>query len=303
MSEALALELSHVLFSYGPAPVGSASAGAATTDAVGPAAAAPAPAGPAAAGPAPAGTAPAGPAPVLRDLSLAVPEGGVTGIVGPNGCGKSTLLKLADGLLVPASGEVRVFGRGVAALSSRERARLVALLPQVHRTPSMTVRDLVMCGRYAHMGVFGRPGEADCRAVAEALAETGIEALADKPARGLSGGERQRAFLAMAVAQDARLLMLDEPTTYLDVRAALETMELARKLSERRDTTVLAVIHDLDLAFRTCDRLVVLDGGAVRAQGAATDAAVTEAVSDAFGVDVCRMETPHGVAWSFFSRE
>ena len=240
--------------------------------------------------------------PVLSGVSLALPEGGLTGIVGPNGCGKSTLLKLADGLLSPASGEVRAFGRPVAGLPARERARLVALLPQVHRTPSMSVRDLVMCGRYAHMGVFGRPTPADWRAVDEALAEVGIERLAHKPARGLSGGERQRAFLAMAVAQDARLLMLDEPTTYLDVRAACETMSLARQLVEGHGTTVVAVIHDLDLALRTCDRLVVMEAGSVRAQGRPGDAAVTDAIEHSFGVDCFRSETPRGVAYAFFPR-
>lgn len=199
-------------------------------------------------------------APVLGGFSLAIPAGGVTGIIGPNGCGKSTLLKLADVLLEPSCGEVFAAGKPVNALPARERARLVALLPQVHRTPAMIVRDLVMCGRYAHMGVFGRPGAEDEQAVDAALEEVGIASFAGKMARRLSGGERQRAFLAMAVAQDARILLLDEPTTYLDVRAAHETMHLVRELSERRGTSVVAVIHDLDLALRSCDRIVVLGG-------------------------------------------
>ena len=244
-----------------------------------------------------------GTAPVIEGLSLALPAAGVTGIVGPNGCGKSTLLKLADGLLEPSSGEVLAFGRHVSALPARERARLVALLPQVHRTPSMSVRELVMCGRYAHMGVFGRPGPDDWAAVDEALAEVGIGALAHKPARGLSGGERQRAFIAMAIAQDARALMLDEPTTYLDVRAAQETMGIARQLAERKGVAVIAVIHDLDLAFRSCDRLVVMARGAVRAEGAPDDEDVVRAVGDAFGVDVCRAETQRGPVFAFFPRE
>lgn len=241
-----------------------------------------------------------GASPVLRGLSASIPAGRVVGIVGPNGCGKSTTLKLADGLLSPDSGEVRVLGRNLGVLSARERARLVALLPQVHRTPSMSVRDLVMCGRYAHIGVFGRPTAADERAVDEALAEVGIAPLAHKGARSLSGGERQRAFLAMAVAQDARVLLLDEPTTYLDVRAASETMALARQLHESRGTSVVAVIHDLDLALRTCDELVVMDGGAVLAQGPATDDAVLASIGRAFGVDVCPAQTPRGPVYGFF---
>ena len=243
-----------------------------------------------------------GAAPVLEGLSLAIPAGGVTGIVGPNGCGKSTLLKLADGLLAPSAGEVRVAGRAVLPLAARERARLVALLPQVHRTPAMTVRGLVMCGRYAHMGVFGRPDAADERAVDEALAEVGIEALAAKPARSLSGGECQRAFLAMAVAQDAQVLLLDEPTTYLDVRAAHDTMALVRQLAVRRGTTVVAVIHDLDLALRACDHVVVMERGRVAAQGAPGDEPVVDAIGAAFDVEVCRLTTPRGKAYAFFPR-
>ena len=129
-----------------------------------------------------------GSAPVLGGFSLAIPAGGVTGIVGPNGCGKSTLLKLADGLLAPTTGEVCIYGRAVPGMGACERARLVALLPQVHRTPAMTVRDLVMCGRYAHMGVFGRPGAEDERAVDAALEEVGIASFAGKMARRRAGG-------------------------------------------------------------------------------------------------------------------
>ncbi|WP_307739138.1 ATP-binding cassette domain-containing protein [uncultured Parolsenella sp.] len=243
-----------------------------------------------------------GDAPVLSGLSLSVPSGGVTGIVGPNGCGKSTLLKLADALLAPTSGEVRVAGRPVARLGSRERARLVALLPQVHRTPSMSVRKLVMCGRYAHMGVFGRPSAEDERAVDAALAEVGISRLAAKLARSLSGGERQRAFLAMAVAQDAGLLLLDEPTTYLDVRAAQETMALTRKLAERPGRTVVAVVHDLDLALRFCDRIVVMGGGGVSACGEPGDERVLAAIESAFRVRVLPVGTELGRAYTFFSR-
>lgn len=252
-----------------------------------------------------------GATPVLDDFSLEVPAGRVVGIVGPNGCGKSTLLKLADGVVRPRSGDVAVAGRDVASLSARERARLVAMLPQVHRTPSMTVRDLVMCGRYAHMGAFGHAAAVDRAAVDRALSEVGIERLAEKPARALSGGERQRAFLAMAIAQEAETLLLDEPTTYLDVRAAHQTMELVRELNARRGTTVVAVIHDLDLALRACDELVVLGaadeaegesqcGAVVLAQGAPTCPSVLPAIERAFRVRVFPQDTPAGRAYAFF---
>ena len=241
-------------------------------------------------------------APLINGLTLEIPADRVTGIVGPNGCGKSTLLKLADGLLEPQAGSILVAGAAVSALSARERARRVALLPQIHRTPSMTVRSLVMCGRYAHMGVFGRPTAEDERAVEAALAEVGIARLAQKPARRLSGGERQRAFIAMAVAQEAGLLLLDEPTTYLDVRASFETMALVHELGARRRMTAIAVIHDLDLALRTCDDIVVMERGGIAAQGAAGDAGVCEAIGRVFGVTIAVVDTPQGRAYATFPR-
>ena len=271
---------------------------------------------------------------VLSDVTLAVGAGELVGLVGPNGCGKSTLLRVAEGLLTPSAGRALLGGVPVGELSPRERARRVALLPQVHRTPSMSVRDLVACGRYPHMGTFGRLGAADHAAVDEALALMGLEALADRPARSLSGGERQRAFVAMTLAQGAGLLMLDEPTTYLDVRAALELMDLVRGLVDQGGRSVLVVLHDLDLALRTCDRLVVLAPeaapGASTASAAApgtsaasssgasapaaapppsrvlVDAAPAEvlasgALERAFGVVACAHATPHGPAYSFFA--
>lgn len=243
-----------------------------------------------------------GQAPLLRGLDLDVPAGCVTGVLGPNGCGKSTLLKLADGLVRAQAGMVLAGGRDVSTMPARERARMIALLPQVHRTPSMTVRDLVMCGRYARMGTFGRAGAEDLAAVDEALRELDLTALAGKPARRLSGGERQRAFLAMVLAQGARTLLLDEPTTYLDVSAAHETMALARRLNRERGVTVVAVIHDIDLALRMCDRIVVLDGRAVCAAGAPMDPVVLSAIEGVFGIDVVPVETPRGRAYATFPR-
>lgn len=240
---------------------------------------------------------------VIDGFSLSIPAGGITGIVGPNGCGKSTLLKLADGLLRPQVGRVLVSGRDVAAMSSCERARAIALLPQVHRTPSMTVRDLVMCGRYARMGVFGRAGAADTAAVDEALRALDLVDLARKPARSLSGGERQRAFLAMVLAQGADTLLLDEPTTYLDVAAAHETMALARRLNRERGITAVVVIHDIDLALRSCDHIVVMGSGSVRAEGAPRDPEVLAAIGEAFGASVLPVDTALGRAYAVFARE
>lgn len=244
--------------------------------------------------------------PLFDGLDLAVPRGEVLGILGPNGCGKSTLLGFADALNVPARGAVLVGGTAVAGLSTRERAGRIALLPQVHRTPSMQVRDLVACGRYAHMGPFGHLGEKDERAVDEALSLMGLQALAHRNARRLSGGERQRAFIAMALAQEAGVLLLDEPTTYLDVSAAHELMSLVRRLVAERGTTVVAVLHDIDLALRFCDEVAVL--GRERptrllAQGSPAEVAGGPALPAAFGVTAVPCERDGVHAYGLFAAE
>ena len=241
--------------------------------------------------------------PIFDGLDLAVPGGEVLGILGPNGCGKSTLLGLADGLKAPARGRVLVGGATVAELSPRERARRVALLPQVHRTPSMRVRDLVACGRYAHMGPFGQLGPKDERAIDEAISLMGLGALAHRNARRLSGGERQRAFIAMALAQEAGVLLLDEPTTYLDVSAAHELMALVRHLVAERGTTVVAVLHDVDLALRFCDEVAVL--GRERptrllAQGSPRQIVAGPALPAALGVEAVPCQKDGACAYGLF---
>lgn len=235
-------------------------------------------------------------------FSLAFPEGGVASVLGPNGCGKSTLLSLAEGMLKPASGKILLSGRETRSLSSRERASRIALLPQVHRTPSMKVRDLVACGRYAHMGPFGQLGKEDWDKVDEAIMLMGLEELFSRNARMLSGGERQRAFLAMAIAQGARTLLLDEPTTYLDVRAGHDLMALVRKLAQDRGITVICVIHDVDLALRFSDRIVVLGSRRptrLLAQGTPDDIAAGTVLADSLGVRAQRFcdsgETAFGI--------
>lgn len=227
---------------------------------------------------------------VLDGLSLALPTGCLTGIVGPNGCGKSTLLRVIDGVLEAAAGEVLVEGDTLGSLSARERAERIALLPQIHRTPSMTVEALVSCGRYAHMGLFGGLTERDRQIIAESMHVAGVEHLAHKAARALSGGERQRAFIAMVLAQRARTVLLDEPTTYLDPRAALDVMRLARGLVHEQGMTGAVVIHDLPLALRFCDRLAVMDGGRIVAVGTPAEILDQGVLEQVFGVAIARME-------------
>lgn len=235
---------------------------------------------------------------VLDGLSLALPAGCLTGIVGPNGCGKSTLLRVIDGVLEPAAGEALVEGDALDSLSARERAERIALLPQIHRTPSMTVEALVSCGRYAHMGLFGGLTEQDRQIVAESMRVAGVEHLAHKAARTLSGGERQRAFIAMVLAQRARTVLLDEPTTYLDPRAALDVMGLARGLVHEQGMTGAVVIHDLPLALRFCDRIAVMDSGRIVAVGTPAEILDQGVLEQVFGVTIARMELNGEVVYS-----
>lgn len=240
---------------------------------------------------------------LFEGFSLAIPEGGITAVLGPNGCGKSTLLALTEGMLKPACGAVLLSGTDTLSLSAKERAGLLAMLPQVHRTPSMKVRDLVACGRYTHMGPFGQLEKADWDKVDEAISLMGLEGLRDRNARKLSGGERQRAFLAMTVAQGARTLLLDEPTTYLDVRAALDLMQLVRRLADEQGTTIVCVTHDVDLALRFSDDICVL--GSARptqllAEGTPEEIAGSSVLAASLGISAVRFAHAGEQAYGIF---
>ena len=240
---------------------------------------------------------------LFEGFSLAIPEGGITAVLGPNGCGKSTLLSLAEGMLKLACGAVLLSGTDTLSLSAKERARLLAMLPQVHRTPSMKVRDLVACGRYVHMGPFGQLEKADWDKVDEAISLMDLDSLAERNARRLSGGERQRAFLAMTVAQGARTLLLDEPTTYLDVRAALDLMQLVRRLADEQGTTIVCVTHDVDLALRFSDGICVL--GSARptqllAEGTPEEIAGSSVLAASLGISAVRFAHAGDQAYGIF---
>ena len=240
---------------------------------------------------------------LFEGFSLAIPEGGITAVLGPNGCGKSTLLALTEGMLKPACGAVLLSGTDTLSLSAKERAGLLAMLPQVHRTPSMKVRDLVACGRYTHMGPFGQLEKADWDKVDESISLMGLEGLRDRNARKLSGGERQRACLAMTVAQGARTLLLDEPTTYLDVRAALDLMQLVRRLADEQGTTIVCVTHDVDLALRFSDGICVL--GSARptqllAKGTPEEIAGSSVLAASLGISAVRFAHAGEQAYGIF---
>ena len=192
---------------------------------------------------------------VLDGLSLALPAGKITALLGPNGCGKSTLLNCFSRLLTPDSGEILLDEKPIAGFSARQLARRLALLPQHHLSPEgITVRELVSYGRSPWLSLWGRLSAEDNERVNVAMSQTRTRNLADRRLTQLSGGQRQRAFLAMVLAQDTPLILLDEPTTYLDINHQVELMRLMVEL-KRQGKTVVTVLHDLNQASRYCDHL------------------------------------------------
>ncbi len=222
---------------------------------------------------------------VVDSLDLEVADGGITAIVGPNGCGKSTLLRALGRLLRPRGGAVLLDGKEISSLRTRDVARTLGLLPQSPVAPEgLTVADLVARGRHPHQSWLRQWSGDDEAAVAEALAWTGLGDLADRPLDELSGGQRQRAWLSMALAQDTGVLLLDEPTTYLDLAHGIELLDLVDRLHDERGRTVVVVLHDLTMAARYADRLVVMDAGRVVAAGDPGEVLTEELVREVFGI-------------------
>ena len=209
---------------------------------------------------------------LLHPLDLILPAGRVIGLIGHNGSGKSTLLKLLARQQVATSGRLRFAGRPIGEWEARAFARQVAYLPQmVPSTPGLLVRELVALGRYPWHGALGRFGVADSRKVAEAMALTGIEPLANRLVDTLSGGERQRAWIAVLVAQDVQCLLLDEPISALDLAHQMEILSLVQRLAAERGTGVVAVLHDVNMAARFCDEIMALLAGRLVARGVPAD--------------------------------
>jgi iron complex transport system ATP-binding protein len=223
---------------------------------------------------------------VLQGLDFAVAEGEIVALVGPNGSGKSTLLRAMGRILKPRGGAVLLEGRSLAGVPTREVAQKLALLPQGPTLSNdLTVQELVWMGRSPHQGWLGLPGSGDREAVDWAARETSITPLLTRNVSSLSGGERQRVWLAMALAQQPRLLLLDEPTTFLDLSHQLEVLELVRYLNAEHGLTVALVLHDLNQAARYANRIVVLNQGAVYAQGAPREVLTRETLRDVFGIE------------------
>lgn len=200
--------------------------------------------------------------PVLQDLSSAFAPGTLYGIVGPNGCGKTTLIRLLCGLLSPLKGSISLDGRPYEQFSLKERARQISLMPQFRTLPSVSGEELVLRGRYPHLGLSRRETAEDRQMVKEALQRAGATALAHRNVTRLSGGERQRICLAMLYAQNTPYVLLDEPTSFLDLSHRFALMEQMRGLCGE-GKCVIAVLHDLSIALRCCDRVLVLDEGRI----------------------------------------
>lgn len=222
---------------------------------------------------------------VLEGLSLALPAGKITALLGPNGCGKSTLLNCFSRLLTPTSGSVLLNDRPINDFSSRQLARRLALLPQHALTPEgITVRELVSYGRSPWLSLWGRLSVEDNARVKVAMRQTQTHHLAERRVTELSGGQRQRAFLAMVLAQDTPVVLLDEPTTYLDINHQVELMRLMGEL-RAEGKTVVTVLHDLNQASRYCDHLVVMAKGNVAAQGTPQKVMTRELLRSVFSVE------------------
>ena len=227
-----------------------------------------------------------GGAPVVHDLTVEIPDGQVTTIVGPNGCGKSTLLRTLARLLTPTSGQVVLDGTPITSLGTRDIATRLSLLPQSPIAPEgLLVRDLVGRGRHPHQRWFAQWSHQDEEVVEAALAMTDTTDLRDRPLDQLSGGQRQRAWIAMTLAQDTDLMLLDEPTTYLDLAHQVEVLELVCRLNRERSRTVAMVLHDLNLAARYSDLVVVMHEGRIVTQGSPGDVFTTEMLLDVFALE------------------
>ncbi len=222
---------------------------------------------------------------VLEALSLEIIHGQVTALVGPNGSGKSTLLKTLARLLKPNAGTVLLDGKAISTLPTAEVARQLAILPQgPSAPPGMTVAELVEQGRYPHVGALRMLKHQDHQAVRDALALTNMTDFAHRPLDGLSGGERQRAWIALTLAQDTPILLLDEPTTFLDIGHQLEVLDLVQQLNRERAMSIVLVLHDLNQAARYSHRMVVLNQGRIVADGVPHTVLTPQLLADVFGV-------------------
>ncbi|MBK4714701.1 MULTISPECIES: iron-enterobactin ABC transporter ATP-binding protein [Tenebrionibacter/Tenebrionicola group] len=230
---------------------------------------------------------------VADNLSVSIPDGEFTAIIGPNGCGKSTLLRSLSRLMTPLNGQVWLDGEPIGRYATKEVARRIGLLAQNASTPGdISVQELVSRGRYPHQPLFTRWREEDENAVRNAMRATGIEALAKQPVDTLSGGQRQRAWIAMVLAQETAIMLLDEPTTWLDISHQIDLLELLSSLNREQGYTLAAVLHDLNQACRYATHLIALREGKIIAQGAPKAIVTAELIEAIYGLRCMIIDDP-----------
>ncbi|MGL4338044.1 MAG: ABC transporter ATP-binding protein [Turicibacter sp.] len=230
---------------------------------------------------------------IVKDLDLEIPKGKITTIIGANGCGKSTILKTIARILQPKSGDILVNNININDQSSKELAKVMAVLPQSPQAPSgLTVEELIAYGRFPHQKGFGKLKKEDTDIVNWALEVTGMLEFKERSMDALSGGQRQRAWIAMALAQQTDILVLDEPTTYLDLAHQLEILKLLEELNRNQNTTIVMVIHELNNAARFADHMIGIKKGKIACQGSAYDVMTKENLKELFNIDAQIVEDP-----------
>jgi iron complex transport system ATP-binding protein len=224
---------------------------------------------------------------IFKNMSFTIREGTMTSIIGPNGSGKTTLLRAATGLLDHVSGQVRLFGKAIRSLPARERAAMIGVVPQeVHTPMAYSVEEIVTMGRTHAISRWGGISEADRKIVEQSMIYTDVADMRDRPFPELSGGERQRVIIAMVLAQQPRIILMDEATSHLDINHRLEVMQLIERLNRERGVTVLMVSHDLNLASEFCDRLLLIDKGRLVADGMPSEVLTESALRQVYHCDV-----------------
>ena len=223
---------------------------------------------------------------IIEDMNLSIPSGKFSVLIGPNGCGKSTLLKSFARLLSPLKGNILLDGNPICELPTKQLAKKVGLLPQSPIVPAgITVADLVARGRFPYQNLFGQLTKADYEAISSAMCAMGITELADKQVDSLSGGQRQRVWIALTLAQDTDILLLDEPTTYLDIAYQVEILDCLAKLNEIKKVTIVAILHDINLSIRYADHIFAMKKGKLVASGNPKDIITPELMQEIYGMD------------------
>lgn len=230
---------------------------------------------------------------ILEDMNINVPAGKFSVLIGPNGCGKSTLLKSFARLLKPTKGNVLLDGKSIYELPTQHLARQIGLLPQSPIVPAgITVADLVARGRFPYQNLFGQLGKEDYEAISCAMEAMGIMDLADKNVDSLSGGQRQRVWIALVLAQNTDILLLDEPTTYLDIAYQVEILDCLAKLNKARKTTIVAILHDINLSIRYADHIFAMKKGKLIAEGNPKDIITPDLMQTIYGMDSTIINDP-----------